>query len=247
LHTIAILSFVCAAPAPLQTHSQPDETQHPAPASQETEVESGSTLLDPEDHWFDVSRFLEHPAGFLPVIVPITEPAIGYGAFGAAAFLDPREEAGAEGWARPNITAVGGMWTRTQPRFRRRALTDGRRHRRSWSPAARSTDLRWRTAIRCARTTRCGTASTSRLFGGPRATRRIRLRLRALRLGQDPGRFLDRRPASERRSRRRRRDVRGSDVRPALRLADNMFTPTRGTLSGTTVSIFDEAFGPRRL
>src|SRR5262249_38835316 len=29
----------------------------------------------------------------------------------AALFLSPREEAGSEGWARPNMTAVGGMWT----------------------------------------------------------------------------------------------------------------------------------------
>jgi hypothetical protein len=43
--------------------------------------------------------------------MPITEPAIGYGLAGAAVFLDPREEAGAEGWVRPNITAVGGLWT----------------------------------------------------------------------------------------------------------------------------------------
>jgi len=66
---------------------------------------------DPLDGWFDLSRFIEHPKGFLPVVVPITEPALGYGAFAGAAFLNPREEAGAEGWARPNITMVGGMWT----------------------------------------------------------------------------------------------------------------------------------------
>lgn len=66
---------------------------------------------DPQDGWFDLSRFLENPHGFLPVVVPITEPALGYGAVGGAAFLNPREEAGAEGWARPNITMVGGLWT----------------------------------------------------------------------------------------------------------------------------------------
>jgi len=66
---------------------------------------------DPEDGWFDLSRFLEEPHGFLPLVVPITEPALGYGAVAGAAFLDPRESAGAEGWARPNITFVGGLWT----------------------------------------------------------------------------------------------------------------------------------------
>lgn len=83
----------------------------PAPSAPAAEEGSASRFRDPEDGWLDVSRFLEHPAGFLPVIVPITEPALGYGAVGAAVFLDPRESAGAEGWARPNITGVGGMAT----------------------------------------------------------------------------------------------------------------------------------------
>lgn len=79
------------------------------PPSPPAEVESYWT--DPEDGWFDISRFLEHPQGFLPIVIPITEPALGYGAVVGAAFLDPREEAGAEGWARPNITFASGMWT----------------------------------------------------------------------------------------------------------------------------------------
>jgi hypothetical protein len=79
------------------------------PASSPAEADADQT--DQDDGWFDVSRFLEKPRGFLPVIVPITEPALGYGAVGAALFLDPREEAGAEGWNRPNMTAVGGLWT----------------------------------------------------------------------------------------------------------------------------------------
>jgi len=66
---------------------------------------------DPEDGWFDLSKFLERPHGFVPLLVPITEPALGYGAVAAAVFLDPREAAGSEGWARPNITVVGGLWT----------------------------------------------------------------------------------------------------------------------------------------
>lgn len=66
---------------------------------------------EPEDGWFDVSAFLERPHGFLPIVVPITEPALGYGALGGALFLDPREEAGAEGWSRPNMTMLGGLWT----------------------------------------------------------------------------------------------------------------------------------------
>jgi len=41
----------------------------------------------------------------------VTEPAVGYGAGIAGMFLRPRREAGEEGWARPNISAVGGLAT----------------------------------------------------------------------------------------------------------------------------------------
>jgi hypothetical protein len=84
--------------------------QEPAPPPSADE-EGGSRWIDPVDGWFDLSSFLEHPYGFVPLLVPITEPALGYGVAGAAVFLDPREEAGSEGWARPNITLVGGMGT----------------------------------------------------------------------------------------------------------------------------------------
>lgn len=98
------------APGP----STPDPRQQAqAPAAAEPVVVGEEPLrwIDPLDGGFDVSDFLEHPAGFLPLVVPITEPALGYGAVIAAAFLDPREEAGHEGWARPNMTFVGGMLT----------------------------------------------------------------------------------------------------------------------------------------
>ena len=78
---------------------------------EEVEEEESPRWTDPEDGWFDLSSFIERPHGFLPVVVPITEPALGYGAIGAAAFLDPREEAGGEGWNRPNMTVAGGLWT----------------------------------------------------------------------------------------------------------------------------------------
>ena len=44
-------------------------------------------------------------------MIPITEPAVGYGAAGALVFVDkPRGDAQA-GFGRPNITAVGGLGT----------------------------------------------------------------------------------------------------------------------------------------
>jgi outer membrane protein assembly factor BamA len=64
-----------------------------------------------DDGWLDASKFLEEKYGFLPVVIPITEPAVGYGAAGGLAFLS-RPLANAEaGLGRPNITAVGGLGT----------------------------------------------------------------------------------------------------------------------------------------
>ena len=44
--------------------------------------EEGSVLdklCDPRDGCLDLSRFLDEPAGFVPLIIPITEPALGGG------------------------------------------------------------------------------------------------------------------------------------------------------------------------
>jgi outer membrane protein assembly factor BamA len=70
-----------------------------------------SKFRSAEDGWLDVSGFLDEKYGFLPLAVPITEPAVGYGAAGGMAFLSkPLAEAQA-GYGRPNITAVGGLGT----------------------------------------------------------------------------------------------------------------------------------------
>jgi len=68
-------------------------------------------FTDPEDGQIDLSRILEKPSGFLPIPLIVTEPAVGYGGGVVGMFLRPREEAGAEGWARPDISAVGGLAT----------------------------------------------------------------------------------------------------------------------------------------
>lgn len=63
------------------------------------------------DGWPDASDFLDKKYGFLPVAMPITEPAVGYGAAGGVAFLSrPLGDARA-GLGRPNMTFVGGMGT----------------------------------------------------------------------------------------------------------------------------------------
>lgn len=75
----------------------------PAPAK------PASKLRSPEDGWIDLSSFLDESYGFLPIAMPITEPAIGYGLGGGVMFLDePMGKAAAE-FKRPNITGVFGF------------------------------------------------------------------------------------------------------------------------------------------
>jgi hypothetical protein len=68
-------------------------------------------FFDPQDGQLDLSYFLENPRGFLPIPIIVTEPAIGYGGGMAGMFLRPRKEAGDEGWARPDISAIGAFAT----------------------------------------------------------------------------------------------------------------------------------------
>ena len=77
----------------------------------DAEREGSARFFDPEDGQFDLSYFLEDPSGFLPIPILVTEPAVGYGGGGAGMFLRPRREAGEEGWARPDISAVGAFGT----------------------------------------------------------------------------------------------------------------------------------------
>lgn len=68
-------------------------------------------FVDPEDGQLDLSYFLENRRGFLPIPIVVTEPAVGYGGGAVGMFLRPRKEAGDEGWARPDISAVGAAGT----------------------------------------------------------------------------------------------------------------------------------------
>jgi len=64
-----------------------------------------------DDGWPDVSNFLDEKYGFLPIAMPITEPAVGYGAVGGLAFISKPLGGAAQGLGRPNITFVGGLGT----------------------------------------------------------------------------------------------------------------------------------------
>jgi hypothetical protein len=75
------------------------------------ETETPTSDAPQDDGWPDVSGFLDRAYGFLPIAAPITEPAVGYGAFVGLTFIDKPEGQAAAGFGRPNITAVGGLAT----------------------------------------------------------------------------------------------------------------------------------------
>jgi hypothetical protein len=98
---ILLALVLCPSWAAAQVVSEKSSDTAPAP----------SKFWSAEDGWFDVSGFLDEKYGFLPIVIPITEPAVGYGAAVALAFLSqPLGEARA-GFGRPDITLAGGVGT----------------------------------------------------------------------------------------------------------------------------------------
>jgi hypothetical protein len=74
-------------------------------------IPADTASVPSDDGWPDLSHFLDSSYGFLPILVPITEPAVGYGAAGALAFVDKPLGGGEDGFGRPNITMLGGLAT----------------------------------------------------------------------------------------------------------------------------------------
>jgi len=86
-----------AATAGAETNDAPTSAASPAPPS--------------DDGWPDLSEFLTKKYGFLPIVMPITEPAVGYGAAGGLVFLSSPLGGVRDGLGRPNVTFVGGFGT----------------------------------------------------------------------------------------------------------------------------------------
>jgi hypothetical protein len=97
----------CLLPCPRGRRQPAGETVTTAPAGDK----SVSKFRDPENGEFDISSYLATPKRFLPVPIVITEPAIGNGGGVAGMFIRPREDAGSEGFARPNVSILGGFAT----------------------------------------------------------------------------------------------------------------------------------------
>jgi outer membrane protein assembly factor BamA len=99
--TIPVVVVLCATGVQAQTNTAGVLEATNAP----------SRFRSPEDGALDVSAFLEEKYGFLPVVIPITEPAVGYGAAGGLMFLSKPLPQAPDGLGRPSITVVGGLAT----------------------------------------------------------------------------------------------------------------------------------------
>ncbi|MDT6961667.1 BamA/TamA family outer membrane protein [Cupriavidus sp. SZY C1] len=108
---LATMLALSAGPALAVPETAESTAPVPAPAPK-------LSFFDPEDGMLDLSDFLLHHKGALPVPAIITEPAIGYGlGLGLAFFSESMAEAAqharesGKGPAPPNITAIGGAYT----------------------------------------------------------------------------------------------------------------------------------------
>lgn len=72
---------------------------------------SPSKIRSSEDGWLDISGFVDQSYGFVPLVIPITEPAVGLGGVGALAFIDKQQKRESAGFGRPNLTVIGGLKT----------------------------------------------------------------------------------------------------------------------------------------
>lgn len=72
--------------------------------------EKPKLFKDSIDGAFDVSHYLYDLHGLLPIITPITEPAVGYGAAGALLYFIPKEKSETNKFQMPDIVAgFGGL------------------------------------------------------------------------------------------------------------------------------------------
>jgi len=73
-------------------------------------------FIDTLDHALDISYYLHNLHGLLPIISPITEPAVGYGAAGAGLFFIPKKD-DRKGFKMPDIVALAGGYTENKTWF----------------------------------------------------------------------------------------------------------------------------------
>ncbi len=68
-------------------------------------------FVDTLDNAFDISHYLYNLHGLLPVVSPITEPAVGYGAAVAGLFFIPKTDTINKGFKMPDVVGIAGGYT----------------------------------------------------------------------------------------------------------------------------------------
>jgi hypothetical protein len=106
-----LTALVLAVTAAVRAADPDPGATGPPAAPIEPRKQGLAQFFDPADGQLDASAFLAQPHAFLPIPVIVTEPAVGYGGGVFGAFLRPREQAGSEGWSRPNMSVLGGLAT----------------------------------------------------------------------------------------------------------------------------------------
>jgi outer membrane protein assembly factor BamA len=109
--SLAIFTALCLCGTSAWSQTTPANLHGGTSADSTGASVTKSKFRSAEDGWFDLSGFLDQRFGFLPLIIPITEPAVGYGAGFGLAFIDKPLVGSNAGFGRPNITLVGGLWT----------------------------------------------------------------------------------------------------------------------------------------
>jgi outer membrane protein assembly factor BamA len=99
-----------AVPPAVANGKETGQTNTQKPGNKEL-TDTGPSLYSDEDGWLDMSGFIDQAYGFIPLVIPITEPAVGYGAAVGLVFVDRKVENADAGFGRPNMTFVGGMRT----------------------------------------------------------------------------------------------------------------------------------------
>jgi len=74
-------------------------------------------LRDTLDNAIDVSYYLNNLHGLLPIVSPITEPAIGYGAALAGLYFIPKKDTTRKGFKMPDIAGIVGGLTESKTWF----------------------------------------------------------------------------------------------------------------------------------
>ena len=116
---LAISLSACSGPQKKEQQADPSDVWAIPPELEAEEKHSfWEDFIDDDDRAFDVSDFLARDLGFLPIVIPITEPAIGFGfAAGLVFFHDkgkmkpgvPPTATAVIGAATDNGTWLGGV------------------------------------------------------------------------------------------------------------------------------------------